>query len=615
MHRAILALVALAAIASFGARPAAAEPRIALVVGNAAYAKGPLKTPLADAGLVAEALNSIGFEIVEGADLNQADLRARIRDFLDKVTAAGPDAVALVYFGGYGLQFEGENYLVPVDARLDRDSDIPVDAIRLSDLVRPLAGVQARAKVVVVDGARALPFAVGAKLARGLGAMEAPPGTLIAFSAAPGTVGAEERADYGAYAKALAEMLRADGLDLGAVFMRTRVRTHASTEGAQTPWHVSALTDPIVLVSGAPAPGAQDPTQSAPAPQVVKRSPRPMRDLGQEEAYGLAIERDDLPTYVEYVQSYPRSPYARRVWAQIRARREALAWQRAVQRDTPEAYWTYLRRYPDGVYAFDARRRLHRLAARDEPPAGFAPVEFSDVPPPLPDEPTDAYGAYEPGPPLPRLIDPPPPFFVNLPPPPPPRGLRLLPIPGRIPVSPRFGGPPPPRVFVPPLGAVSPQNRPPLGARKQLGPAGVVTRNPTGGQPPGPHGARPGGTNPGGAKQLNTVTTNAPGGGQPPKRRTPAGNNAPGAVTNVAPAGGQPKKFGPTGPSGATSTAPTAIQAPKPPTAPTVRASGPPAATAQQVRPPVAAKPTVVPRQPPAGQKKCPIVNGVEKCK
>ena len=172
MHRAFIGFLALASIALFGLRPAAAEPRIALVIGNAGYAKGPLKTPLADAGLVATALNSVGFEIVEGADLSQADFRARIRDFLDKVQQAGPDALALVYFAGYGLQFEGENYLVPVDARLERDSDIPLDAIRVSDLIRPLAGAQARARVVILDGAHPLPFTLaGAKLARGFGAM------------------------------------------------------------------------------------------------------------------------------------------------------------------------------------------------------------------------------------------------------------------------------------------------------------------------------------------------------------------------------------------------------------------------------------------------------------
>ena len=143
-RRTLLLLAGLVAGMALAAQAAMAEQRIALVIGNAAYEKGPLKTSLADAGLVAEALNSAGFEIVEGADLGQADLRARFRDFLTKVEGAGPDALVFVYFSGYGLEFEGENYVIPADARLERDTDIPIDAVRLTDLIRPLAGTPAR---------------------------------------------------------------------------------------------------------------------------------------------------------------------------------------------------------------------------------------------------------------------------------------------------------------------------------------------------------------------------------------------------------------------------------------------------------------------------------------
>ena len=164
------------------------QPRIALVIGNAAYPKGPLQNSLADGGLVAEALTSIGFEIVEGADVNQTDFRRVFRDFLEKVQAAGPDVIAFVYYSGLAIQFEGDNYLIPVDARLERDSDIPIDGVRLFDLLRPLADVQAAAKIVVLDAARPLRFQIQGQLARGLGAIESAPGMLVAFSSAPGTV-------------------------------------------------------------------------------------------------------------------------------------------------------------------------------------------------------------------------------------------------------------------------------------------------------------------------------------------------------------------------------------------------------------------------------------------
>src|SRR5262245_32791679 len=176
-------MVVAALIAGFA--PAAAEPRIALVLGNADYARGPIASSLADAGLVAEALNSVGFEIMEGADLNQTDLRRTFADFLARADSAGPDTIAFIYFSGYALAYAGENYLVPVDARLARESDIPLEAVRLADLVRPLAASGVRAKVVALDAARPLPLTID--LTPGLSPMTPPPGMMVAFASAPGT--------------------------------------------------------------------------------------------------------------------------------------------------------------------------------------------------------------------------------------------------------------------------------------------------------------------------------------------------------------------------------------------------------------------------------------------
>ena len=274
------AFAALAALLVI-ALPAAAQqpqqqPRIALVIGNAAYPKGPLQTSLADGGLVAEALTSIGFEIVEGADVNQTDVRRVFRDFLEKVQAAGPDVIAFVYYSGYALQFEGDNYLIPVDARLERDSDIPIDGVRLFDLLRPLADVRSAATIVVLDAARPLPFQIqGGQLARGLGAIESAPGMLVAFSSAPGTVAEDGPGPYGAYATAIAEMVREPGLDLDTLFARIRLRTNEATNGAQTPWEVSQLQQVVMLVPGtpnAPPPGA--PQGLLAAPQAAMGAPR-----------------------------------------------------------------------------------------------------------------------------------------------------------------------------------------------------------------------------------------------------------------------------------------------------------------------------------------------------
>ena len=488
---AFAALAALFVIALPAAAQQPQQPRIALVIGNAAYPKGPLQHSLADGGLVAEALTSIGFEIVEGADVNQTDFRRVFRDFLEKVQAAGPNVIAFVYYSGYALPFEGDNYLIPVDARLERDSDIPIDGVRLFDLLRPLSDIPAAAKIVVLDAARPLPFQIqGGQLARGLGAIESAPGMLVAFSSAPGTVAEDGPGPYGAYATAIAEMVREPGLDLDTMFARIRLRTNEATNGAQTPWEVSQLQQVVMLVPGAPsAPPAGAPQGLLSAPQAAmgappaRRAPRPIRDLSPEDAYAIAVEQDDLPTYVEYVRLYPGSPYSQRIWATIRARREALVWRHALLANSPDAYWTYMQRYPEGMYVFDARRRLRRLSAAEGPPPGFRMMDFDDVPPPVAGEPARLYDVYPAAPPPRRFLAPPPAFIVGLPPPPRPGGglwrrqqpafpmiVNPGPRPGQIPGG--FGGRPPGQGF------------PGQGFPGQKGPV-IVNQPPPGGPPPG----------------------------------------------------------------------------------------------------------------------------------
>ncbi len=406
------------------------EPRIAFVAGYAAYAKGPLKQPLNDAGLVSEALRSIGFDVVEAAEPSLADFQRGYRDFLGRLEAAGKDAVAFVYLSGYGLSLEGENYLLPTDGKIERESDVVPNAIRISELLRPLAAAPLRARVMVIDAARPLPFRLpGRPVAPGLEAIQPPLGMLVGFSSGPGTVAEDGPDAYGVYAVAIAEMLRQGGRDLDGTFTRIRARTHQATQGRRTPWHAAAISDPLIMVPAEPAVAPQPPRQ--------QRGSRPMRDVGPDEAYALAIELDSIEGYAEFLEAYPRHPYGRRLFQLIRSRREALAWLRANQINTPPSYWTYLRRYPRGLYAFDATRRLRSLGMTSTPPADFKPIEFDDVPQPLAGEPEDYIGGYDDAPAPPSLlIGPAPALFQNLPAPRARRGA--LPITASFPVQPKF---------------------------------------------------------------------------------------------------------------------------------------------------------------------------------
>ncbi len=453
----IAALFALGAAAlAFTPTMAKAEKRIALVVGNAGYQAGALNTPANDAGLIAQTLQAAGFDVAGARDLDQDSLRHALRDFVEKATAAGPDTVAFVYVSGYGVQLEGENYFVPIDAKIARDVDVAAEAVRVSDYTRPLAALKLKASIVVLDAARANPFArSGAPLAGGLALVDPDAGVLIAFNAAPGTVAPEGQGPYGPYAQALAEMIREGGSPLNGVFERTRLRVNELTKGAEVPWQASKLETSVVFFERA----ADAPPPAVSVEETAAIRARPIRELRPQEAYTRALERDTLEGYSEFCDAYPDDPMAPRVRVIIAARREAITWRRTRIADTPPAYWSYLRRYPEGPHGADAHRRLAFLAAALEPPPVFAAYAY-DVPPPPPEEIVyirrpvlvfdDPVFGFAPPPPAPVIfLAPPPPEFVVLAPPPPPVGLFMLPIPVYRPVPlwvrpPAYVAPPPP---------------------------------------------------------------------------------------------------------------------------------------------------------------------------
>jgi uncharacterized caspase-like protein len=636
--RFLLAATLLLALASFSTlRAQQPETRIALVIGNSGYQAGGPVTAANDAGLVAQTLQAAGFDVVGARDLDLDSLRRAFRDFLDKASAAGPSTVAFIYFAGYGLQLEGENYLVPVDARLARDTDVPVEALRLTDYTKALAALRLKAMLVVLDAARRNPFVQsGQPLASGLALIDPDPGVLIAFNAAPGTVAPDEQGPYGAYAHGLIEMIREGGLPVGDMFDRLRLRVNEETNGADVPWDVSAVDAPFVFferTADAPSPAVSD-------DQVASYRSRPIRDLDAQEAYLIALQRDTLPAYEEFIGAYPDDPMARRVRVIIAARREALVWRRTYLVATPAAYWSYLRRYPRGPHAFDARRRLARLAAALEPPRSFAAISY-DVPPPpdeemavfvdrpvlVFDDPT--FGFEAPPPPPVYLLPPPPPELVVLPPPPPPTIAFVLPVPVFF-NPPRYVAPPPNNVIfanihtstvvngnapaggVAAAAAAAPPSLPPSLAKKaslqpvQAGPGAAPGQGAAGTNAPGAAlpGVRPGSLAPGVAPSGQTRRPGpagaqpaaVPGGKPPPSAATPPalGNQA--TATPGTPPGTGAKK--PAQSPGTAQPAPSR-QAPS--------ASLPAPAVGNAATPPAAAPPrtpvapaAALPRAPPA---------------
>ena len=555
-----IALFALLSPALVAAQSPPAEKRIALVIGNGAYQAAALATTANDAGLVAQTLQAAGFDVVGARDLDQDSLRRAMRDFLEKAQGSGPDTVAFIYLAGYGLQLEGDNFFVPIDGRIARDTDVAVEALRVSDYTRPLAALGLKQLIVVLDAARANPFArSGQPIAGGLALVEPEQGMLIAFNAAPGTIAPEGQGPYGPYAQALAEMMRDGGLRLAEVFDRVRLRVNESTRGAEVPWHAARGEASFAFFErAADAP----PPQASPEQTAAIRS-RPIRELDAQEAYIAALERDTMEGYVDFLAAYPNDPMAKRVHAIVAARREAITWRRTRVIDTPQAYWSYLRRYPRGPHSYDARRRLAYLSAEPEPPPSFAVMAY-DVPPPPPEEALyidrpvlafddPGYGFAPPPPPPAYYLPPPEPDFIALPPPPPPFALFALPVPIYRPVRPWVR--PPAYVVAPPANnviyrnvhntvvinnnnTVTVTNR--TGQTQTLRPPAPPPAAGPGARPPGPGAAPPaalvGPALPPSVAQKAVAIQNSPQG--------------PGAQGLVTPPGGAPMGSRPGGPSG-----------------------------------------------------------------
>ena len=567
----------------------AAEQRFALVIGNDEYKAAKLATSANDAGLVADALQSAGFTVTGARNLDQATLRESFREFIGQVSAAGPDAVALVYLAGIGLQFNGENYFVPVDADIQRDVDVPLQAIRISDFTQPLASLPGRVKIVILDAARQNPFGGGNQpLAGGLALVEPMHSMAIAFNAAPGTVAPDEQGPYGAYATSLTEMIAAGGLGLDDLFARLRLRVSDLTQGAEIPWYASQIDGPFFMTELAA--GAPPPPNVMPIADVRAK---PISDFPSvDDAYAAALDRDSIDGYEQFLAVYPNSPYSARIAGMLAVRREAIIWRRCVIADTPPAYWSYLRRYPNGPHVWDARRRLAMLAAAYDPPPDFAYYDFG-VPPPPPDElgyvdqPVIIFAGprYAPPPRPPLFFLPPRPReFAALPPPPPARERFFLPIPAG-PAVPAFVRPPHGVEFRgPPPGA---PGAGPEGRQQRVSLPTAVTHAPPAGPPPGA-GFRPATGSPSTLTPLPAPPRAGPGGPPPPP---PPPSNA-----FVKPGSPPPPQNGP----GPASVKPGPLPPPSgQPQPSTVKPSPPPPPPPRNTFAPAPAPTTVHPAPPP----------------
>jgi hypothetical protein len=376
----------------FGSAEAAAGRRLALVLGNGAYVHAPaLANPPRDARAVAAAFRRLGFEVIEGIDLGRAGLVGALRDFGRRADGA---ELAVVYFAGHGIQVKGQNYILPIDAQLQREQDLRYEAISVQAVLDEAGGAQ-RLRLVILDACRDNPFV--ARLRREMGASrstsvgrglkiieEVAPDTLIAYATTADAVADDGAGQHSPYTKALLDNLETPGLELNLLFGRVRDEVMKRTGNRQQPFTYGSLGgEPVFL-----------------KPEAATAKPAAAAASGSD-----AIE---------------------------------LAFWDSVKDSTSAAdYRAYLEAFPDGSFAPLARVRLAALSPKTPPPEKAEPAparqaraEPEAAPPPLP--------APKPRPPpalaaaAPRMAEPPPPApppAASPPTTPPQQEARIPPVP------------------------------------------------------------------------------------------------------------------------------------------------------------------------------------------
>jgi formylglycine-generating enzyme required for sulfatase activity len=226
--------------ASFGFdRSNTSEKRVALVIGNAAYKSAPLKNPVNDAKAITKKLQEFNFDVIEIVNQNRIDIYKAIRRFGEKLKNAD---VGFFYYAGHGMQVNGENYLIPVNSLIESEDEVPYNAINASEILAKMESARSSVNIVVLDACRNNPFPSSFRSSsRGLARIDAPIGSLIVYSTAPGQVAADGDGDNGLFTNFLLKQMSKPGVNIRDVIMATRADVIEATNGIQVPWESSSL--------------------------------------------------------------------------------------------------------------------------------------------------------------------------------------------------------------------------------------------------------------------------------------------------------------------------------------------------------------------------------------
>lgn len=287
--------------------------RVALVIGNSTYRESVLKNPINDAQDMAKALTEFGFDVDLKLNANKEEMYKAIQDFGAKLE---PHSVALFYYAGHGIQSNGENYLVPVDADIKKETELPFTMIQAGFVLAQMEDVKDCLNLVILDACRNNPFERSFRSnIKGLAQMKAPTGTLIAYATSPGSVASDGEDRNGLYTQELLKAMKTPGLPIEKVFKEVRKSVIDLSHQEQVPWDASSLVGEFYFVGDGSTP--------------------------------VTINNNISPTSTD---------------------KETLYWESIKDSEDPEDYKNYLKSYPVGAFASIAKNKLKKFEAPAKPP-------------------------------------------------------------------------------------------------------------------------------------------------------------------------------------------------------------------------------------------------------
>jgi len=271
--------------------------RVALVIGNGSYAQARLVNATSDARAVADALRDGGFDVAFAEDAQKGQIEASIATFAQRLERGG---VAVVYFSGHAIQYQGRNFLVPLDAKIASAADVRREAIDVDLILDPLIVARPRGSVVILDAGRSNPWqqAVSGRI-QGLAADGPIEGVVLVYPAAPGSVVGSGNT----FAAELVKAMRTPGLTFENVFRRTRAAVLRASHEQQAPWESAVVSNELVVTPERPASAASQ-----------TRPPDPV-ELG----FWTTIKNSDaVADFQAYLDSYPEGQFAKLARARLK---------------------------------------------------------------------------------------------------------------------------------------------------------------------------------------------------------------------------------------------------------------------------------------------------------